>query len=311
MLKFIVNHVIQLLVVMLTVATLTFVLIRLAPGDPAMIMLKANGIGTTDTAVEELQQQLGLSASLGQQYVQWLGQVFTGNWGISFTSQQPVVQELLARLPATIELAVAGLAVMLIVTLTFGISATLYERRFIDHFSQSLALLSAAIPNFWLGFLFIYAFSVHLEWFPSMGRGSIQQLILPALTLGLSLGFIYARILREQLVSLWSQPFVKSAQARGFSKRQLLINPLLKHAFLPILTMVGTNFAFMLGGSTIVETIFSWPGLGQYIVQAITMRDYPVIQGYVLFTAALFVIIHTLIDALYIVVDPRLRRRRE
>lgn len=172
-----------------------------------------------------------------------------------------------------------------------------------------MALLGASIPSFWLGFLLIYFFSVRYGWFPSMGRGSVKHLILPAITLGLGVGTIYARILRTNILEMMEQPFVKAAKARGLSKRRIIVFQVFKHAFLPVLTMLGTSFAFMLGGSVIVESIFSWPGLGKYIVEAINMRDYPVIQGYVMFTSFLFVSIHIIVDMIYVWLDPRLRVR--
>ena len=155
----------------------------------------------------------------------------------------------------------------------------------------------------------MYLFSVHFGWLPSMGRNNWENLILPATTLGLSLGTVYARVLRMQMLEMLQQPFVKASRARGISKNRILIFQVLKHALLPIVTMIGTSFSYMLGGSIIVETIFSWPGLGRYVIESINMRDYPVIQGYVVFAAILFVAIHMLVDFIYLLIDPRLKVR--
>ncbi|MDN4493037.1 nickel ABC transporter permease [Ureibacillus aquaedulcis] len=307
MLKFLLERLLQLVLVVFCVATLTFILVRISPGDPATIMLKANEVPASSEAIHALRSELGLTNSISGQYIEWLQQIFTGEWGESFVSQKPVINELFVRLPATLELALAGLAIMLAVTFVMGISTAVYENGLADKIGRVLALLGSAIPTFWLGFLCIYLFSVSLGWLPSIGRGSFENLILPATTLGLGLGTVYARVLRAHMLELLQQPFVKASRARGLSKKRILVFQILKQALLPIVTMVGTSFAFMLGGSIIVESIFSWPGLGQYVIESINMRDYPVIQGYVVFAAILFVGIHMLVDFIYLLIDPRLR----
>lgn len=309
MAKFVLERLLQLFLVVFCVATLTFILVRISPGDPATIMLKANDIPVSDKAIYALQSELGLTSSIGGQYIEWIQQIFTGKWGVSFVSQKPVVSELLARLPATLELALAGLGIMLTVTMVLGIATAIYENGVVDKIGRGLALLGSAIPTFWLGFLCMYMFSVSLGWLPSMGRDNWKNLILPATTLGLGLGTVYARVLRAYMLDMLEQPFVKASKARGISRTRILVFQLLKHALTPIVTMVGTSFAFMLGGSIIVETIFSWPGLGQYVIESINMRDYPVIQGYVVFAAILFVAMHMLVDFINLIIDPRLRVR--
>ncbi|MGG2054948.1 nickel ABC transporter permease [Lysinibacillus pakistanensis] len=305
--KFVIEHLIQLLLVVLSVATLTFLLVRLSPGDPATIMLKSNDIPISEEALNTLRTELGLTHSLGNQYLDWLKNVVTLQWGNSYISKKPVIHELMERLPATLELAFAGLAVMLVMTFVLGLSTAITNKGIIDRVGKLVALLGAAIPTFWLGFLCIYVFSVQLGWLPSMGRGTWQHLILPAVTLGLGLGTVYARVLRAQIIDMRNQHFVKASQARGLSNTRILLFQVLKHAMLPIVTMIGTSFAFMLSGSIIVESIFSWPGIGQYVIQSIHLRDYPVIQGYSIFAALLFIAIHTLVDLIYLIIDPRLR----
>lgn len=309
MFRFLIDYLIQLILVIFCVATLTFLLLRLSPGDPATIMLKTNDVSVSNEALDSLRTELGLTESIASQYVQWLKGVFTGQWGISYVSKKPVVDELFLRLPATLELAGASLLVMLVITIILGISTAIYSEGLLDKLGRLMALLGSAIPSFWLGFIFIYLFSVQFGFLPSMGRSTWQNLILPALTLGLGLGTVYARVLRTNMLDMMNQNFVKAARARGISKRRILVSHVFKHALLPIVTMIGTSFAFMLGGSIIVESIFSWPGLGRYIIESINMRDYPVIQGYVIFTSILFVSIHTIVDFIYVLVDPRLRVR--
>jgi peptide/nickel transport system permease protein len=307
MIRFCFERIFQLLLVMFSVSTFTFILLRLSPGDPASILLSMNDVPVTEKALTDLRIELGLTESLWTQYIQWLMDVFTGQWGISYVSKEPVVDELLRRLPATLELAIAGLLVMVSITFILGIGTAIYSNGYFDRIGQFMALLGSAIPSFWLAFILIYFFSVQFGWFPSMGRGNWQNLVLPSITLGLGMGTIYARLLRANMLELMNQTFVKAAKARGISKSRILLFQVLKHAFLPIVTMLGTSFAFMLGGSIIIESIFSWPGLGRYIIEAISLRDYPVIQGYVIFASFLFVSIHILVDIIYVILDPRLR----
>ncbi|SDH71187.1 nickel ABC transporter permease [Alteribacillus bidgolensis] len=297
----------QLIIVVFTVSTLTFLLLRLTPGDPAYILLHANDMPVSETAIDALREDLGLTAPLWVQYGQWLMNVFTWQWGDSYVSNEPVITELLSRFPATVELAAAGLLVMLAVTVGLGVLTAVFSNGWIDRTGRVLAIIGAAVPSFWLALLMIYFFSVKQGWFPTMGRGEWEHLVLPSLTLGLGIGAVYARVLRKNMLEMFNQNFVKASMARGLSKSHILMFQVFKHASMPIVTMLGTNFAFMLGGSIIVETIFNWPGLGSYIIEAINARDYPVIQGYVIFASILFVSIHILVDLIFFIIDPRLR----
>lgn len=307
MIRFCLERLAQLIIVFFFVTTLTFLLLRLAPGDPAYILLTTHDVPASEEALNALRKELGLAESLWSQYFQWITDAFTWQWGTSYVSKELVVEELFRRIPATIELATAGLVVMIAVTLIMGISTAIYSHGLLNQVGRLMALLGSSIPTFWLGFLLIYFFSVQYGWLPSMGRGTVKHLFLPAITLGLGLGSMYARVLRTNMLEVMNQPFIKAAMARGLSKKRIFIFQVFKHAFLPVVTMLGTSFAFMLGGSIIVEEIFSWPGLGKYIVEAINMRDYPVIQGYVMLTTFIFVAIHNVVDMIYVWLDPRLR----
>lgn len=310
MMRFCLERFVQLLVVIFCVSTVTFILVRISPGDPAYIMLTTNGVPASEEALTALREDLGLTDSLWRQYGQWLKSIITWQWGMSYVSQEPVINELLTRLPATIQLASAGLFVMMSITLLLGISTAVFSNGWFDRVGRFLALIGSATPSFLLGFIFIYFLSVQYGLLPTMGRDNWKHLVLPALTLGIGLGTVYARVLRTNMLELMNQTFVKAAKARGLSTSQILIFQVLKHALLPVITMLGTSFAFMLGGSIIVETIFSWPGLGRYIIQAIMLRDYPVIQGYVILVSFLFVSIHFIVEMIYVLLDPRLRVSR-
>ncbi len=258
MIRFILERVAQLVIIVFVVSTLTFVLMRLAPGDPATILLTAHNVPASEEALTALRKELGLSESLHIQYVNWLRDVFTGHWGTSYVSKESVLTELWNRLPATVELASAGFAVMTLLTLGMGLAASVKSSGWLDRLGRLFALLGSSIPSFWLGFLLIYLFSVRLGWLPSMGREDWTHLVLPALTLGAGLGAVQARVLRAQMLELGDRNFVKAAKARGFSRTHILFFEIFKHAILPIITLLGTNLSFMLAGNVIVETIFSW-----------------------------------------------------
>ncbi|WP_046173447.1 nickel ABC transporter permease [Domibacillus indicus] len=309
MIRFCLERFAQLVMVIFFVSTLTFLLLRAAPGDPAYLLLAAHDVPPSEEALVALREELGLTENVWKQYGQWITDAFTGQWGTSYVSKKPVAEELAGRIPATFELAAAGLIVMVMVTFALGISTSIYSKGWLNRIGKIMALFGSSIPSFWLGFLLIYFFSVRYGWLPSMGRGTLQHLVLPAVTLGLGLGTVYARVLRTSMLGILNQQFVTAAKARGFSGRRILVFQVFKHALLPIVTMLGTSFAFMLCGSIIVESIFSWPGLGRYIVEAIHMRDYPVIQGYVILTSFLFVFVHFAVDVIYALFDPRLRVR--
>lgn len=309
MIRFILERAVQLVIIVFAVSTVTFVLMRLAPGDPATILLTAHNVPASEEALTALRKELGLNEPLHVQYVNWLRDVFTGHWGTSYVSKESVLAELWNRLPATVELALAGFTVMIVLTLGMGLAASVKSSGWLDRLSRLLALLGSSIPSFWLGFLLIYVFSVCLGWLPSMGREDWTHLVLPALTLGAGLGAVQARVLRAQILELGDRNFVKAAKARGFSRMHILFFEIFKHAILPVITLLGTNLSFMLAGNVIVETIFSWPGLGKYFIDAITQRDYPVIQGYVIFAAVLIVGVQCLVDVIQTAIDPRLRLR--
>ncbi|WP_100399556.1 nickel ABC transporter permease [Bacillus sp. FJAT-44742] len=301
------ERLVHLLIVVMTVSTLTFLLLRFTPGDPAYILLHTNDMPVSETALHALREELGLTKPLWVQYSQWLLDALTWQWGDSYVSQNPVLTELLSRFPATLELAVGGLLVALVVTLGLGMLTAVFSSGWIEWMGRTMALFGAAIPSFWLALLMIYFFSVKLGWFPTMGRGGWEHLVLPSFTLGLGIGAVYARVLRKNMLEMLDQNFIKASKARGLSTTRIHVTQVLRHASMPVVTMLGTSFAFMVGGSIIVERIFDWPGLGNYIIQAINARDYPVIQGYVIFASVLFVTIHILVDLIFFLIDPRLR----
>lgn len=304
---YLIKRVMYLIPVMLGVSIITYMLINLVPGDPAEIILRAGGVEPTREAVEALREELGLNEPVYVRYGKWLWNIFHLDFGRSFRTGQPVSQEILDRCPATLELTLAGMLVMLLLSFPVGILAAIYKNTVIDHLSRVVALLGASLPSFWLGLLLIYYLSVKLEIFPVMGRGGWERLVLPALTLGFGMAATYARLLRASMLEVLGQDFIQAARARGLKERVVILQNALKNALLPVVTAFGMSFGHLLGGTVIVETIFAWPGMGKFMVDAIFNRDYPVVQGYVLFMAFIFVFANLAVDISYHFLDPRIR----
>ncbi|ACA58940.1 nickel ABC transporter permease [Candidatus Desulforudis audaxviator] len=304
------RRILYLLPVMLGVSIITFALINLAPGDPAEIILRADGMEPTAEAVAVLREELGLNDPLYIQYGRWLWGVLHLDLGESFRTGRPVAEELFSRLPATLELTCAALVFMVILAVPAGILSALYRHTLVDHLGRLGALAGASLPGFWLGLVLIYLFSVKLGILPVMGRGGLEHLVLPAVTLGFGMAAVYARVLRTGMLDVLGQDYIKVARAKGLKEKWVIGRHALKNALLPAVTLLGMSFGHLLGGAVIVETIFAWPGVGKFAVESIFNRDYPVIQGYALFMAVVFVLANLLVDISYVFLDPRIRLER-
>ena len=307
MLSFLSSRLFQLGVVLFFLSLCTFILMKLAPGDPVKKILKVDEVAITYEEEEALRRELGFNQPIVLQYFQWLKQIAHLNFGTSYITKQPVWDEMVSRLPYTIYLAVGAMTVAAVIAVPLGVLSAVYHRGPIDHVSRLLALIGVSIPDFWLGLLLIFLFSYHLNLLPSLGGTHLLHLILPSITLGLAMAAVYARLLRAGLLESLSQEYIRAANARGLSQRRILFRHALIGAMIPVITMFGMSFGSLLGGSVVVEALFSWPGLGKMIVDAILKRDYPVIQGYILFTGTFVFVINMFIDISYRFLDPRLR----
>jgi ABC-type dipeptide/oligopeptide/nickel transport system permease component len=286
------------------VATLVFAALRLS-GDPAATMLPG------DASVDELvalRRQLGLDRPLWLQYLAFLGGALTGDFGTSFRHQQPALPLVLERLPATLELAGAALVLAVALALPLGILAAVYRGRIVDVVAMAFAVVGQATPYFWMGIMLILVVSVELGWLPTSGRGGIERLILPAITLGTHFAASLARLTRTSMLEVFGQQFVTTARAKGLSEWSVVLGHTLKNAAVPVITLIGLQFGTLLGGAVVTETIFAWPGVGRLAVQSVFVRDYPVVQAGVFVLALTFVAINLLVDLLYGVLDPRIRR---
>ena len=290
--------------VLLGVATLVFSLIHLIPGDPAQAML---GETAAQQDVDALRARLGLDRPLIEQYGGFLLSAARGDLGTSLRTNQPVTAAIVERLPATLELAAAAMLVALGFSLPLGIVAAVRRGTAVDHAATTVALLGVSIPNFWLGPLLAIVFAVELGWLPVSGRGSLAHLVLPAISLGAALAAILARMTRASLLEELREPYVTAARARGTSRARAVLRHALRNSLIPVVTLVGLQFGAVLTGAVITETIFAWPGIGRLLIQSIGFRDYPLVQGCILFIAVTYVGMNLLTDLLYGVLDPRIR----
>ena len=317
MLRFLVRRLLLVVPVLLGVAVLVFALIHLVPGDPAVSML---GEAATPADVAALRARLGLDDPLPRQFGRFVRDAVRGELGESLRTGRPVTTELSEKLGATALLAVAAMGVALIVALPLGIVAAMRARTWVDHAAMTVSLIGVSMPIFWLGPLLALVFGVQLGWLPISGRGpstgmlfgsvprvSPAYLVLPAVTLGLGLAAILARMTRASLVEELRELYVRAARARGLSARRAALAHALRNGLIPIITIVGLQFGAVLTGTIITETIFAWPGLGRLLIQSIQFRDYPMVQGCILLIAVTYVAANLLTDLAYGLADPRIR----
>jgi peptide/nickel transport system permease protein len=291
--------------VLIGVTILVFLILHLIPGDPAQVLLF--GTSATPARVAQLRHQLGLDQALPVQYWDYLKRLLQGDLGTSFISNSSVAHEIGSRIGSTLLLTVAAMAVGVIIGVPLGILAGVRPDTWVDRFCTGFAVLGVAIPNFWFALVLILIFAVQLGWLPSLGYGSATAIILPAVALGWGLAAIIARLLRNNLIQIYFQPYMQVARAKGLSPSAILTKHALKNALIPVVTVLGLQFGNLLVGAVVIEVIFGRTGIGSYLVSSITAKDIPAVQGIVLVTALAYVLINLLVDVLYGVLDPRIR----
>lgn len=302
--RYIAHRLVAILPVVFGVTIAVFSMLHLVPGDPVQMML--GEFQTSPEQLERLEQQLHLDEPLIQQYGRFVWGAAQGDLGLSIRSKLPVMDMILDNLPATLELTFAGLGVALILGVTFGVIAAVKQNTWIDVVSMVLAGLGVSMPSFWLGIMLIFAFSLRLEWLPATGGGDLRHLVLPALALGLGASAVIARLTRSAMLEVLGQDFITTARAKGLTGSAVVIRHALRNAWIPVLTILGLQIGGLLGGAVVIETVFGRPGIGRLIVRAILEKDFPVVQGVVLFLALFYVLINLIVDVLYAVVDPRI-----
>lgn len=300
---YLLQRVLLLLPTLFGALTLVFFLIHLVPGDPVEVML-----GETASAADkdELRKSLGLDQPLMAQYQSFLIGLLQGDLGNSLYEQSSVADLIRVRLPATIELTLCAIAIAVIISFPLATLAAVKHGSGVDRSALLFSLLGLSLPNFWLGPLLIIVFSIQLGWTPVSGRGGLDHLLLPSLTLGLGMAAILTRILRGSLLQVTSEDYVRTARAKGLGEKKVWLKHTLRNALLSVITIMSLQFGSLLAGSIITETIFSWPGIGRLTVQAIQTRDYPVVQGCVLTIAISYLLVNLLADIFYRLVDPRI-----
>ncbi len=332
--KYIIKRLFSLLPVLLGITLLVFTLLHLIPGDPAVVLL---GERATPEQIEAFRQQLGLNQPLPLQYITFIGRLIRLDFGSSIISGIPIAEEIKIRWPATFELSVSAMLIAVVLGVPAGIMAAVRKNSWLDNLLMSGSLIGVSLPVYWLGLLLIYLFAVNWQWLPPSGRISVESafnfqaitgfylldsllkldlkmfanvishLILPALTLGTIPLAIIARITRSAMLETLSQDYIRTARAKGVTARSIVVKHALKNAFLPIITTIGLQFGTLLSGAILTETIFSWPGIGSWLYEGILARDYPVVQGGVVFVSVAFVIINLLVDLSYAFFDPRIQ----
>ncbi|MGH7824055.1 MAG: nickel ABC transporter permease [Candidatus Binatia bacterium] len=316
--RYIAQRVLQLIPVLILVSVAVFLIIRLIPGDPVLVMLGVDPeerVRISDEQYRAIQQQLGLDQSIHIQYFNWMKRVLQGDLGLSLGSRRPIFEIVLERYPATLYLALTALFTGVAIAIPTGVIAAVRQNTGADYAAMGFALWGIAMPNFWLALMLIVFFSLKLGWLPSIGYASplddplrfLQHVFLPALVMGTDMAAPLTRYIRAEMLEQLKQDYVRTAWAKGMPSRRVIIKHALKNSMIAAVTVVGLQTARLLGGSTIVETVFSWPGVGRLLIEGIYARDYPIVQGAVLLIAVTYVIINLFVDIIYKWLDPRIK----
>jgi len=311
-LSFILRRVLLAVPVCLGISILVFLLIHLVPGDPARVML---GLQANEQTVAKIHEELGLDRPLPVQYLDWIWHLLRGDLGESYLTGEPVARAVLGRMPATLTLTVAAFVASLLIAIPIGIISGTRPYSRADYGAMVFAQLGVAIPEFWLGIMLILIFSLYLGWVPPSGYVSLmddpvswlKHLVLPAVTVGVVNAAVLSRFLRSSILEVMHQDYIRTARAKGLIEQRVITLHALRNALIPTVTVIGLQFAFMLGGVVVVEVIFAWPGVGRLALDAIYRRDYPMVQGAVLAVALTFVLINLIVDVLYAYLDPRIK----
>jgi peptide/nickel transport system permease protein len=302
---YLVQRILGALVTILGVLTIVFLLLRLVPGDPARLVA---GLTASPQEVEAVRQRLGMDEPLLVQYGVFLRDIAQGNFGTSLYTNKPVMNDIVERLPYTLQLALVTMVLTMLLGLPLGILAAAHEKTWIDYVISVGSLLGISLPSYALGLVLIVIFAVQLKWLPAAGAGDgIRSLILPSFTLSLIFLAVVTRITRGAMLEALRQDYVRTARAKGLPARQVLTRHALRNALLPVVTVLGLQFGGLMGGAVLIETVFGWPGVGLLLTDSIFNRDYTMVQGVVLFVAVVFVFVNLAVDLLYAVIDPRIR----
>jgi ABC-type dipeptide/oligopeptide/nickel transport system permease component len=302
--QYIIRRLLIMIPVLLGVSLIIFTMVRVIPGDPAIILA---GPHANKEQVDQIRTQLGLDRHPVVQYFSFLGDLVQGDLGRSTRTGLPVTREIMARLPNTVVLALTAIILASFLGVLTGIIAGVKQNSIFDHLSMMIALFGLSMPVFWLGLMLMLLFSIQLGWLPSVGAESWKHLILPAITLGANSTAIIARMTRSSMLEVIRVDYIRTARAKGLTEKMVIWRHALKNALIPVVTVIGLQTGTLLGGAVLTEIVFAWPGIGRLLVEAILSRDYPVVQGLVLLVAIIFIFINLIVDLLYSYLDPRIR----
>ena len=306
--KQIIKRLLQIVIVLIGISFITFALTFMSPGDPVRNMYTATGVMPTEEMVQETREELGLNDPFLVQYTRWLKNCLKGDFVKSYSLNKPVTELLVARLWPTLKLTLMSMLLMLVISVPLGMLSAIYKDKWIDYLVRGITFLGCAMPNFWVGLLLMLVFCVYVNVFQVISSaGDFKSLFLPALTLAIAMSSKYTRQVRTAVLDELNQDYVIGAQARGVKRSKIIWGNVFPNSLLPLITMFGLSIGSLLGGTSVVEVIFSYPGLGNLAVSAITSSDYNLIQGYVLWLALIYMVINLIVDASYVYIDPRMR----
>lgn len=304
MIQYLIRRILQVIPVLFIVSIVVFSLMWIIPGDPAQLM------APDDASQEEIaiiRKAMGLDRPLIVQYGEWVFNILRGDWGISLYRRRQVLPELLSRMPRTLELALASMLVSLVVAVPAGVLSAARQDTFLDNIGRIVSLLGLSMPNFWVGIMLMLLFSLHLRWLPASGRGTLSHMILPAITLGTSMMAQVMRVTRSTMLEVIRQDYIRTAWAKGLTERVVIYKHALRNALISVITVVGLQMGYRLGGTVIIEQVFAYPGIGRLTYQSMLQRDIPLVMGGLILFALLFCIVNIIVDMTYALVDPRIR----
>jgi peptide/nickel transport system permease protein len=304
MFNFIIKRLLSMIPVLIGISLLLFFMLRMLPGDPAQVLA---GQMASPEEIETIRRQLGLDRPIYAQYLSYLNRLAHLDLGRSARTQNPVIEEVWARLPNTMLLAVAAIGMACLFGIPAGVISAMRPYTWVDYLVTTASLCGISMPVFWLGIMLVVVFSVYLKWLPAGGTGSWLHVILPSVTLAAFVVAFIARMTRSTMLETLNQDYTTTARSKGLTEKVVVIKHALKNALIPIVTVVGLQFGLLLGGAVLTETVFAWPGLGRLIVDSILARDYPVIQGTILIFGLLYILVNLAVDILYALIDPRIR----
>ncbi len=308
MINYTIKRIFEVIPVLLIVSIIVFSVMHLLPGDPTLLMLAgAEGGSIPQERLDELRIIMGLNKPLYEQYYNFVTNAISGDLGTSIRLRTPVTEILLQKFPYTIKLSLLGLMIAIFLGVLIGLVAALFKDTWLDHFSMTFSLIGVSMPIYWLGLLLILIFSINLNIFPSSGATGWKSIVLPALTLGFVSAGLISRLLRSSLLEVLNEDYIRTAKGKGLTDKIILIKHALKNAMIPVITILGLQFGNMLAGAVVTETVFSRPGLGRLVVNGILWKDYPLVQGTVLFIACIYVLVNLFVDISYYWFDPRIK----